>query len=454
MKRKNFVPALILLPVLLVSSSAAQRLTLADAIQRALAVSEELRISQEDVRKFELKAEEANAQRLPKLDFIGQYLFTSEVMTLDQPPTTIDLGTTSVTLPGKKTPFGDEHTVDFKLQVTQPLFTGFGLQKARSAARGDIVVKQAESKRIQWEIRCLAETTYLSAQKASEVVKIVRLQVDVLKRHLDDARRRVEEGVAPAEVAARADLALQQALLQLQEAQHRDQLSQVALRELLDLPDNGVALELDLLPENPEFEPANPQAVDYALRHRSEIEALQLQQDVLGELIGTQQAAYYPALYAFGTVNYGRPGIDRLANEWMFYQTAGLSLNWTLWDWNLRSGRTQQTKVAWRQMDEWLKALESRIRQEIRSAELSLVDAQQRYNVALEGVKLSEAIRTWVNERYSQGVATEAEYLDAEDDYSRSEIQKILALADYFQARVQLKRALGGDAGSDSESFN
>lgn len=443
MKRAGFIPILVVLVGFMAFEGQAQRLTLEDAVGRALEVSEELRISQEEVRKCELQASEAGSRRLPRLDFSGQYIFTSEVMSLDQPPTTVNLGTTSLTIPGSEISFGDEHTVDFKLQVTQPLFTGFGLKKTHQAKRREVLAKQSEYDRTRWEIRWQAEEVYRRAQKAAETVKIARLQVGTLERHLADAQRRVEQGVAPLEVTARAKYALSRARLQLQEAENADQLAQFALRELLDLPEEGEHIELDSLRAT--FLVVEvPEALEYARRHRVEFKTYHLQRDVLSELVGVRQASYYPSLFAFGALNYGRPGVDRLANDWMFYQTAGLSLNWTLWDWKGRHNRIQEVKAARRQIDESLKALESRVRLEVQAAQRALQDAAERVDIAIENVQLSRDIQRWVEARYRQGTATEKEYLDALDDYHGSEIQSIVAYADYWLALLELKRASGG----------
>jgi outer membrane protein TolC len=267
--------------------------------------------------------------------------------------------------------------------------------------------------------------------------------VDILERHLQEAQRKVETGIAPEEFSARADLALQQAQLQLQSARRGRKVACLILAEFIGYEGKSEALLLDALPgEVPEFA-STSDLVGKALAHREELVQLSYQKDVMAELIGVSQAEYYPSLVAFGALNYGRPGIDRFANEWMFYQTAGISLNWTLWDWNKRSRQVQQVKVSDRQLDQSHRALQSRVGLEVETAEQMLYDAKGRYNLALESLTISGKIMTWVKERYQQGVATETEYLDAADDLIHTEIQKTVAIADYLLSLVQLRRACG-----------
>ncbi len=437
------LPAVFVLLTLIPQLSAGQRLTLTEAIDRAVTASQELAIAREEVRRSELASTQASAGRLPQLDFSGKYVYTSEVMEMVQPPTTVDLGFTSVTIPGQELAFGDEHTADFRLQVTQPIFTGLGLQKAHRASQYEVLAKRADLRRIELKIHCDAEEAYTLAQKASALVEVVQKQVDILERHYADAQRKVAAGVAPQEMSARAELALQQAQLHYKSSKRKKELAFIALRELLDMRDADLEIVLDELSESPllEFDPE--EMVSRAFQNRAEFDVLRIRQDILGEFVGVQQASFYPSLVAFGALNYGRPGVDRFANDWMFFQTAGVSLNWTLWDWNKRSSRVQEVRVSSRQLDETREALESRVRLQVHSAVQTIDDARERLDIAFESCRLSEDILNWVGERYEQGIAAEIDYLDAVDDNNRYETEKIIAWADYYVALVQLKRACG-----------
>jgi outer membrane protein TolC len=433
--------------LLLVLSSAAvgQRLTLDEAVRLARENSEELQIAREELLRSELKAQESSGQRLPTLDFSGQYVFTSEVMKMVQPATTVDLGVTSFTIPGQEISFGDEHTSEFKLQVTQPIFTGFALHKAHKAYQWEVKARQSALRQVEWEVSCNAEELYVKAQKASALVDAAGKHVEILGRHLEEALEKVAAGVAPEELSARADLALQQAQLQLQSVERCRKIAFLALAEFISWEGNYRELAIDALPEEEPEIIAVLDLVEKAFTHREEVEQLRHQKEVLRELIGVSQSDYYPSLVAFGALNYGRPGADRFANEWMFYQTAGVSLNWTLWDWKKRGSRVQQVMVSGRQLDESQSLLASRIHLEVETAVQALSEAVERYELAVKSFGLSEKILDWTKNRYQKGLATETEYLDAVDDLVNSEIQRTVAVAEYFLSLIQLKRTCGTD---------
>ncbi len=447
LKRKNNLLKLagfaIILTPFVTNTALSQRLTLEESIQRALEVSPELQIAREEVKRAEFATKKTVAGRLPQLDFRAQYIYTSEVMKMVQPATTVDLGIMDFTIPGQELSFGDEHTADFKLLLTQPIFTGFGLQKAHRVARIDFLVKEADLGHVEREIGWKAEETYTLAQKASAISEAMQKQVDILVRHYADAVLRVQEGVAPLEVSARAELSLERAHMELQSAQRKRELAFIALKEMLDLTANDPEPVLDQLSLISVTTLNESDVLLEALNNRPELEITNLQKDILNQLVGVQQASYYPSLIAFGALNYGRPGIDRIANDWVFYQTAGISLNWTLWDWNKRSSQVQQARISCRQLDENRDALESKIRIEVHLALRALDDAEQRLQIARKSHNLSHDILGWVQERYNQGTASETEFLDAVDDFNRYKLENVVALADYQRARVQLSRACG-----------
>lgn len=423
----------------------AQRLTLEEAISRALEVSDDLHISQEEVRLIEWQSLEAGNRRLPQLDFSGQYLYTSEIMSIEQAPMTIVPGAplAPITIPGKTTSFGDHHTVDFKLQVTQPLFTGFRLQRTYRAAQQKLRTQQAETRRLEWQVRCQAEEYYIQAQKSQALVDLARRRVDQLQRHLNDVQRQVTEEVAPREAAVRAEYALTQAQSKKTEAENGYRLAQVALRERLKWPPG----EEDLLLDSLTFNPAQSRSddFDFAVQHRWEFASLEAQTQATQERVGIERAAYYPTLSAFGAVDYGRPGIDKIANDWMLYEIAGINLTWTVWDWNTRQHKVEEMRAVQRQLEYARSALESRLRIEIQSAQLGLENACERVQVAQAGSDLARQILAWVDERVQQGVASEKDYQDAQDDYANSQTDFVVALADYRLARVALIRALGSE---------
>jgi outer membrane protein len=252
----------------------------------------------------------------------------------------------------------------------------------------------------------------------------------------------VKAGVATAEFTSRAEYALSQAKLGLQQAQQNYRIAQLTIIEQLKLPLN-TELETDSL--QLAALDTTGRNLEFAQAHRAEFRSLQAQTAATEERVGVQKGSLYPALSVFGAVDYARPGVDMIKNDWMLYERAGASLSWTLWDWGIRKNKVQEVQAARRQLDDSRSQLESQVRLQIESSRLALNTARQRLEVSSQGRQLAQDILGWVQNRYVQGVATEKEYQDAQTDYLTSQVNYIVALADYNLARVGLIGALGGE---------
>lgn len=67
---------------------------------------------------------------------------------------------------------------------------------------------------------------------------------------------------------------------------------------------------------------------------RPELKLFELQQDRLTGLDRLTETKTRPKLIGFGTLGYGRPGLNMLSNEFGGYAMVGAKLSWNVWNWN------------------------------------------------------------------------------------------------------------------------
>jgi outer membrane protein len=118
-------------------------------------------------------------------------------------------------------------------------------------------------------------------------------------------------------------------------------------------------------------------------------------------------------------------------------------VTWTLWN----GGRTSaQIAEARHQLDaarERLAELDSQIALEVRQRRLDLESARAQVITAAAGLRSAAEARRVVAERFSAGVATTTDLLDAQVDQLESELERTRALASVKLAEARLARALG-----------
>jgi outer membrane protein TolC len=74
---------------------------------------------------------------------------------------------------------------------------------------------------------------------------------------------------------------------------------------------------------------------------RPELKLFELQKDRLTGMDKLTDTKTKPRLLGFGTLGYGRPGLNMLSNDFKGYAMFGAKLSWNVWDWNQTNNERQ-----------------------------------------------------------------------------------------------------------------
>ena len=138
-----------------------------------------------------------------------------------------------------------------------------------------------------------------------------------------------------------------------------------------------------------------------------------------------------PSVSLFSNYRYGRPGINLLKNDWMGYWTAGVRLQWSLFEQRSVRARLQQTEAAIGRLIHEREAQERQVQQQIKDLLLRL--DQIREEMGLFDAALVQANEDYqeTEARHNEGMATAKEVLDAEGEVTRIRLGQIGAGIDY-----------------------
>jgi outer membrane protein TolC len=146
-----------------------------------------------------------------------------------------------------------------------------------------------------------------------------------------------------------------------------------------------------------------------------------------------------PSLVGFA--DYGSIGssLDRMLPT----RAYGVSLRVPIFDGGRRDARRGESASQLRQETIRERDLQRQIELEIRTALDSLNSAESQFKVAEEGLELATQELTQAQRRYKAGVANSLEVTDAQTRLERAQDNRIAALFNYNQARVDLAQATG-----------
>ena len=403
------------------------RLTLQDAIQKALQANLSVLVAG-------TKVEEAEGTRMRRLSAALLPRVSAQTYANYQ---NHDLQAQGLSFAGLPKVVGPLSNYDFRVYAQQNVvdlasYRGFKASE-RALDAGKMDYRDARD----LIVRAIA-ALYLNAQSAEARVDAAQSRVTDSSALYKLAKDKHDVGTATGVDVLRAQVQLdndRQALLIA-----RNQLK----RSLLELARNmgmSPATPLELAEplnyralQQPEIETLAPAA----LLARADYLSLASQRAGLVEQQRASRARFYPKLSVNG--NFGE--IGRSINS---VQSTGLlqgQIDFTLFDRD-RNGEAQELASRVKRIDDQIADLRRGIEEDIRDALLNLDSANEQVAVAREGEELARRELQMAQDRFQSGTANNVEVITAQDELARAEENYILAVSSHVDAKFALARALG-----------
>ncbi len=407
------LPLILVLSVLSARDGRAEEISsaidLEHCIQTALSNSSSLRAFGENQRAATAGVDEARAQRWPTLSVGADFNYQSEVNEFDLPA------------PISRTiRFGDNESYGLLADLELPLYTGGRLaaqeHAQRDAANATGFDLAADSLRVIQQVRA----SFYQALGAQAEVDAASLAVQRLRRHLEELEQQVRAGAASTEARLQVEARLRAAEQRLLNAEEQRSVRRLQLGRALGFPAREVVpagqLDRTLLSSN-EI-PSGASSVDL----RPELHALSSRQSANQEASRAAKGSLLPSLNATAQLHYARPGVRVIDNKWMDWATVGLRLQWTLFDKGGRSARAEQYAATARALSHRHEELQRELTSALEISRAQVRAQYQQVDKARQRATLESQRLELVRGRYQQGLGTETEFLDAQDDLSDAEI--------------------------------
>ncbi|MBN2412052.1 TolC family protein [candidate division KSB1 bacterium] len=440
MRQTHFLFLLVLL--ILTSVVRAENLTLQQCFELALANNPSLEIARIDVLLAREDEKQAGKEKLPSLNFSGSYRRQSEVPEIEIPPIETPFGQSITVFPEGGMTLGSLDTYDFKITLSQPVFTGFRLHNRQKNALALAENKQFDYDRKKSELLYNVETAYRNLQKTVKILAITQAGEKQVELHLKDVQNFYEQGMARKDDVLKVDVKLKEAELAVLQAQNAVDLAGAYLENLTGQPvPENVTLQTVEIPQ-PESVNQN-ESLSRAYSQRLELKSLQFLKTALGFTEKIAQGEYWPSVAVYASYAYGKPGLNFVQDEWMNYWVAGIGLEWNLWNWGKTNSRAQQAKLKVRAIEENIAQIRQAIKLDVSQACLQVSEVIKR--VELTGKIENQAEETYriMENNYKNGVVSNSEFLDSQFDLTRARLQHVQAEIDYLISLANLKRADG-----------
>ena len=416
--------------------SASARFDLARVVELALAQNPTLMAEAERRAEVAGGVDEVAAAAWPQIDLVGSWSRARNPAFLNSP----DFEDIVAQFPDFEP--GEQELWDFGVELSQTLYSGGKVRAAVDLAKLVVGVTEAQISTVELDTALAAAEAYFRLLQAIGALETVEVQRQARRRSLEVVEVRHELGAATQLELLRARSALAAVEPSVARIRGQAEVSRSRLRVILGL-DLGTVVEVasvaDELPEPPAFD----QLMGLARALRPELEDLHLQNQALSRQRVIAAAEGRPQVEFAGL--YGRQVrlVDNLGQPLFANWSVSLGLSWSLFDGGRRKGQLAQLESRRRQLEWQLKDLENEIASEIEEALVEYRTALERRRAAEVAAQAArEATRVAV-ESYSEGVAIQADLLDAQEDEIQAELVNVEALYDAWIQAARLLRAVG-----------
>ncbi len=410
------------------------RLSLAEAVGRAVDLNEDVLIARAEQARTAGLAREVRSASLPEIEANINYNRNIQNAVLF-----IETGDGNV----QPIRLGQDNNYSFSVSLSQPLLD-LSLSPARTAAAltDEATEVQVETARVS--VALTARLAYYRALLDKELVL-------VQEKALEQAQARLREVEAFYRVGTASDFDLLTAQVEVEnirplliEARNQLELNSNRLKRTIGL---RLEREIELTDrlERPGEIPELEQMVSAALRNRPDIQSQSLVVGLQTQNLRVQKASAYPTLDL--VANLTRQGASSTlfpgGQDFAQSASAGLQFSLPIFDGRARSGRIQQAKASIDRETYRLEQLTENARLDVQQSHQALVASREQIEASESNIARAERALEIAQTRFRNGLSTQVELNDAELAVTQARTNFAQALFNYNAARAQLMAATG-----------
>ena len=401
--------------------------TLSQAWETALAKNYSIKAAQETVVAAEEQLQAAKAVRLPGLSFKSGYTARDK-----EPQLIATLGPATIALPVE-----NQYSLAYQATASIPLYTSGRITSGIDASTAMFKASEADKESVRLNLKMQVAEAYVSVLRAIRGLEVAESHVASLESHERDVLALYNQGIVARNDRLASQVSLADARQQMIQIQNNLDLAQAAFNRLLQRSlDQQTALE-ELSIEN--INETLPILTQEALDQRSELTALTKKIQAIRNQAAGVRAEDMPQIALAG--GYGYQQNDYLVDEGQWSITLGLQ--WNLFDGgvsNHKANAIDRQANALQQQDNDFASI---ISLQVRQAWLDTQETQKRIQVTSKAIAQAEENLKVSRNRYSSGLTTNTEVLDAETLRIKSQYNHANACYDRLLAILHLKRTIG-----------
>ena len=420
------------------AAGAAERLpiNLEDSVQMALANNRTIKQSIADWDSARWGLHEARRQTGPRLSWEG----TAYRIGGSNYDTYRDYYYSGLSHTAYKNAFGNT------VSLAYPLYTGGRLENSIESAEYGLNAADLTLENTLQSVREQATEYYYAMLQNRNMIEVRRESVNTLKGHLENVGAQYRVGIVAKSDVLRSEVELANASQSLVSAENDYDISVATLNNYLGLPADTILEPQEQLSYT-KYDLSLDGCTAYALNNRPDGAAAEYAVKQAEMAKAVAKAGYRPTVSAVAG--------DSLTGEKLFKKDhgdgwqAGLSASWDIFDNGVTNAQVHEAESALYKAQEQAASIKEGIQLEVRNAYLNLLAAEKNISTTKVAVQRAEEDYKIASVRYSAGVGTNLDVMDAESSLTSARMNYYQALYQYNVSKAALDKAMGIPIGID-----
>jgi outer membrane protein len=319
------------------------------------------------------------------------------------------------------------------------LYTGGQVEGAIEKAKLGLQVADLDVEKSKQQIKLDATNGYFTILQTQNTVKVDQEAVDQMAAHLQNVQAQFNVGTVAKSDVLRSQVELANNQQVLTKAQNAYEIAISNLNNIMGLPlDTQIQIK-DELAHQP-YALSLDDSIKYALSHRPEAIQADYNIDVAKQSVKIAKGGKLPTVSATATKGWADkdfPGTDD--NGW----SIGLSATWTPFDSGVTNAKIKQSNSDVEKSLQTAKQTKDAVQLEVRQAYLNMVEAEKRISTSQVTVEQADEDFKIAQVRYSAGVGTNIDVIDAQVALTQAKNNYIQAMYDFNTSKANLTKAMG-----------
>jgi len=406
---------------------AAEPWTLEHALDYALSHNPDARLAQQRIVAAQAGLEQADSAFWPHLQFQSSYTRTDNPMMvfgsiLNQRAYNSSLNFNDVP---------DVDDLNVRGLVTVPLYAGGKIMAGREAAKANTEAAKQTSAAVRNELGFEVVRAFQTILKTRQFINATEAAVTAFEGNQTAAKKRLDGGTLLKSDELDIEVRLTQAREDLVRARNANTLAILTLRNLLGIESGDFAVA--------DTAPVATLPIGGDFSHRPELAAANEHERAAQAEIKGAKSGYQPRVSAFGSLDHDYGWVT--GGDGNSY-TAGVMLQWDLWDGFSSRAKTREAKANLESASEEKRKLRLALDFEAEQARLDLSAADERLAVTVKSVEHAEESAKLTRDRFQQGLAISTQLIDSETALVAARVRRAEAESDQRIAVAALRKAL------------